>query len=375
MGTSLNYWIDRLFNSTSTPDEYRELLPGIKKDKRKSLGRIKPWAWWAEVTRGCNLRCSFCAVRLFPNGELNFMSMDTWESLIGIISIVSPMCRLELGMAGEPTLNPNLLGMFRLARERCPGIQLMMYTNGTTLMDGRTTYQDLFGAGLNMIFMDTYHPRERHIELARESGFTWFEQGNRPGDIPNIFSYLGDRSTHLIQLSDHPGNWPKRKVSGGRFSTYFNHLDWAAAASYGLRPVTNPPKRRCDLPSKFPSVCWDGSWSFCCFDFMREVAGTLGNVSEGVGSFFRFWFGRYMQDVRRRLYLKDRASHHMCSRCAFTSIRCDIPWWPPGLLNDWYDGVGWKRFDGPPMDEMESGKTNVGLGFKPAKISKGKRYK
>lgn len=350
----LDVWIDRLFNDESTPDAFRGLLPKITSDRRLSIGRLRPWAWWVEAVRGCNLACGFCAVRLFPKNELNFMSMGIWKALIGIIKVVSPLCRLEFGMAGEPTLHPDLPAMLRHARLEIPSIQMMMYTNGTTLMSGDVTYQELFAAGLNMAFVDMYHPRDRHIELAKESGFQWFEQANKPKDALNIFAYQNDPGIHVIQLSEHPGNWPGRKVASGKFSTYFNHLDWKAAAKYGLKPVVKPPSRRCDFPTKFPSVCWDGSWSFCCFDFMREAAGTLGNVSEGIDGFFRFWLGEYMQDVRRRLYLKDRASHPMCSRCAFTSIRCDIPWWPPGLLDHWWNGTEWLGFDGLTVAGMES---------------------
>jgi hypothetical protein len=301
------------------------------------------------------------------------MSMDTWASLINIVRIVSPLCRLELGMAGEPTLHPRLLDMFRYARKECPSLQLMMYTNGTTIISGKVTYRELFNAGLNMVFVDMYSPGKKHMELAEASGYIWFEQGKRPENIPNIFTYHNNPDLHLIQLSRQPGDWTKRKVSSGKFSTYFNHLDWPAAEPYGLSPVVKPPARRCDLPSKFPSVCWDGSWSFCCFDFMREVAGTLGNVSEGVNGFFRFWIGKYIQDVRRKLYLKDRAGHTMCSRCAFTSIRCDIPWWPPELLDNWWDGNQWESFNDV-IAEIESKRIkSIGLGLPSPKIRKVRR--
>jgi organic radical activating enzyme len=341
----LDVWRRKLFAGGTTPRAFRDLLPRMREDGKRSVGRLRPWAWWVEITRGCNLRCGFCATRLFPSGEFSFMSIGTWRDLLDVVQEVSPLCRLEIGNAGEPTLHPRLPYFLREARERVPRIQLLMFTNGTTLIDGRTTYRELFEAGLNMAFVDMYAPRERHVALAEASGYQYIEQASKPKDAVNVFAYQGDPDVHVIQLSEQPGNWPRRKVNRGAFSTFFNHLDWEAAKEYGLAPVTDPPARRCDLPAKFANVYYDGSYSFCCFDFAREVAGTLGNVSEGMEGFLRFWLGRYMQDCRRRLHRKDRASHPMCRRCAFTSIRGDIPWWPGELLEDYWTGRGWERLE------------------------------
>lgn len=333
--------LERLLGSA--PDPLRSLLPAMRKDKRRSIGRLRPWAWWVEVTRGCNLRCWHCAVRLFPRGEFSFATMETWRQLMMIVREVSPVCRLEIGNAGEPTLNPLLPEMLAHARSECPNLQLMMYTNGTTLISGQIEYRTLFEAGLNVCLVDMYHPLERHAALAKRSGYPWCERYRRgPGQI-DAFQHRHDPSFHAIVLGPNPSDWPERKVKRGAVSTFFNHLDWDAARKHGLEPVAEPPARRCDLPQKFPNVYWDGAYSFCCFDFAREVAGTLGNVSEGVDGFFRYWLGEYMQRCRLLLSRKDRAGHPMCSRCAFVSPRADIQWWPPELLTHFWDGSEWRE--------------------------------
>jgi hypothetical protein len=335
--------LDALFGGA--PEAIRKLVPRMKSDGKRSIGLFRPWAWWLEITRGCNLCCGFCATRLFPRGEFSFMSEDTWRQAIEVIRSVSPVCRVEVGNAGEPTLNPRILDFMSIARDMCPTLQLMIYTNGTTLTDGRITYRDLFEAGLNMVFVDMYAPLEVHRDLAGSSGYDWFEQNRRPEGSINIFQYQGDPDVHAIMLCPNPGDWPRRKVKRGAFSTFFNHLDWEVASKHGLVPVVDPPSRRCDLPSKYPNVYWDGAYSFCCFDFMREVAGTLGNVSGGRDGFFRYWLGEYMQNVRRLLHRKDRRGHSMCSRCAFTSVRGDIPRWPPELLNHCWTGDEWRELN------------------------------
>lgn len=343
--SELKPYVDTLFRGETTPQAFSDQMKKIEQDKKKSIGKFRPWAWWTETTRGCNLTCGFCATRLFPRGEYSYMTMETWKQMISIISVISPMTRLEIGNAGEPTLNPQILDFMRVAREMCPTVQLMIYTNGTTLLKGMISYDELFSSGLNCIFVDMYAPRERHAALAEKSGYRWFFQDDKPADAPNVFEYQNNPDFHCIQLSQNPGDWPKRKISRGAFSTFFNNLDWEAAEKYGLKPITTPPKRRCDLPSKYPVVYWDGSYDFCCFDFMREMAGKFGNVSVGVDGFFRYWFGEYMQATRTLLHEKDRAAHSMCSKCAFCSVRGDMQAWSPDLLDHWWDGEKWQELE------------------------------
>jgi hypothetical protein len=130
-------------------------------------------------------------------------------------------------------------------------------------------------------------------------------------------------------------------ILDGRISNFFNNLDWTIAEKYGLKFVTNSPQRCCDQSAKYPNICWDEAYTFCCFDFMREVAGTIGNINEGIDEFFRYWLGQYMQDCRHKLHQKNRAEHDMCKRCSFDSGRGDIRVWHESLLNDYWNGKEW----------------------------------
>jgi radical SAM protein with 4Fe4S-binding SPASM domain len=143
-------------------------------------------------------------------------------------------------------------------------------------------------------------------------------------------------------LSINPYNWQKTKKCGRNMSTFFNNLDWAAAKSFGLEPVINPPPRRCDLPSKFVTVNYDGTFLFCCFDFMRLSVDKFGNINNGLQDFIKHWLGKYMQSTRDLLNSKNRADHEYCSMCKFTSIRCDIPYWKAGFEQYW-DGEKWNK--------------------------------
>jgi len=325
------------------PENLTNMIKRIGKDSYRPLGGINPWAWWVELTRGCNLRCDFCPTRLFPKGKLDFMDKDTWIALLGLIQEVSPYTRLELCNAGEPTLHPNILEYLKIARDICPNIQILTYTNGTQLVNKKLTYKKLFEAGLNMVFVDMYAPFATHKKLAEESGYYWYYQDDKPKDAPSIFTYQNNPDAHIIMLAENPYNWSTRKLGRGYLQTFFNDLDWPAAKKFGMKPVTEAPKRRCDLPNKFINVNYDGTYIFCCFDYLRHSIDNFGNVSNGLKDFFDFWLGKYMQDTRIKMHNKDRASHEYCSKCRFTSIRCDIPYWKPELSKLYWNGKKWSK--------------------------------
>ena len=329
---------NKLLKTKGLNPDLKKAIESLGKNKNRPLGKFSPWAWWGEITRGCNLRCWHCATRLFPRNKFKHMKKRTWKNMIHLIKEVSPRTRLEIANAGEPTLHPNILNMLDYARRKCPSIQLMIYTNGTTLINGDITYNELFKAGLNMIQVNMYAPERDHIKLAKESGYFYYTETTKPKTFPGLFTYNKDQKFHAISLCKNPTNWLSKKKKQRNISTFMNHLDWKAANKHGVYPVTKAPNRRCDLPFKFIPTFYDGAYSFCCFDFMREMAGKLGNVNDGVEGFFKFWLGEYMQDTREKLLRKDRNSHKYCSTCKFTSVRCDIPYWKEGMTSMSWNG-------------------------------------
>ena len=281
------------------------------------------------------------------------MTLETWKQAIDIISKVSPIGRIDMANLGEPTLNPHIYDMFSYAKEKCPTIQLLMYTNGLKLIDGSVTYAKLFDSGLNMVFLDMYHPKERHMKLVLDSGYNYIDQDHPKDTDINPFEYQKDNFHHCIYVGHNPVDWPKKKQR--RWQTWLNNLDWSAAKKFGLSPVVVAPHRRCDQPFKYANIYHDGAYALCCQDGMREVAGTLGNVSDGVSGFFKFWLGEYMQGSRRMLDNKDRVGHDLCKRCKMADGRCDVPMWRDRddmkgltenkLLDYFWDGEKWNKLE------------------------------
>lgn len=322
------------------------------KRRKKPLGKRTPWVWSIEFTRGCNLSCWHCTARIFPeDGDPRFMSVETFARMCHIMNAITPHTRLELAQGGEPTLNPNLYECLQIARKLTPTTQIQVTTNGLTLLSGKVSYRDLFEAGAHSVYVDMYGHKERHFEMARESGAEWYKydqprkigsQGHRMAN-----TYYGDPNMRLVILQDTP-EYRLRWRKMGRLSTFLNHIDWKVAMPYGLVPVRQPYARKCTMPMRYVSTTFDGDYLFCCIDFWGETAGQLGNVRDGVEGFTRYWFGMLMQSIRRRIVQADRAGVPYCSRCNCAFSKCDwVRMWPEGSYDWFWDGRGWKGL--PPV--------------------------
>ena len=325
-------------------DEMKELVSGIGKQKRRPLGKFNVTQWAVEVTRGCNLRCGFCATRLFTPGKYNYMTIETWTSFMKIVAEVSPYNRVDMAQAGEPTLNPLLPDFLRIGRELSPHTFFEVITNGVTILDGSVKIDDLFEAGANLIYIDMYAPKERYIEKIKESGYDYYVRSEKKPEDPAAWTYHNDNTIKVVVLQESPGKWSENKKRTINFSTFFNNLDWKAAKPYGIEPVEEAPQRRCSQPFRTVPVNWDGTFSFCCFDFMRYTVSKFSNVSEGVSGFLKYWFGEYMQITRKQLHWKNRREHKFCSKCVHITSRADIPVWPDGAT-DYYiaDNFSWHK--------------------------------
>lgn len=311
----------------------------ISKKGRNPLGRMGPWSWLLEPVRGCNLKCGYCATRLFFDEPKQMISDDIWSATFKLIRLVSPYTRVEIANAGEPTLHPHLSGLLKMARSLSPFSQLQITTNGTRLIKGAMTYGELFDAGANILYVDMYARKDKHEELARKSGFPWYYYYDKPKGAPGAWTYAGPH-LKLIVLMDPPERWPKNKQR--QLNTFLNNLDWPAASRIGLKPVMEPPARMCPQPFRHVVLNVHGQYRMCCYDFMDETAGKLGSVDEGLEGFRSFWFGEYMQRLRGALHHKDRTWNSQCLRCSCISSRNDFHGWPDAVLKQYWHGGAWQ---------------------------------
>ncbi len=126
--------------------EISSLLQGCGfEDGRHYLpySRLKPHDYAVEVSGVCNLRCISCprADRLPTDRNAALMSLENFRLVIEKIRRESPFVgNLQLYQWGEPTLNPELPAMIRLAREQ--GFLCSLSSN----LNHRTDFRALIGA-------------------------------------------------------------------------------------------------------------------------------------------------------------------------------------------------------------------------------------
>ena len=310
-------------------------------EKIRPLGATTPWVWCIEPTHGCNLSCGHCSCRLDKKGVYHFISKKIWCQVWKIIAEVSPTCRIDLVLGGEPTLNENLPEFLRLARGLSPLSQIQITTNGTMLRTGKVKYDQLLMAGANTVYTDMYGPKEKFRSLAEESGYPWYEYYAAPDNAPSPWVYHGP-DLKLIVLQEQPENWPRSRFRAGLLGTWFNHLDWKAAKKFGLSPVVKAPVRHCNQPFRYVSVDSRGNYLLCCQDNVGETSGQFGSVRDGVNGFKCFWYGKKMQLIRQKLHNKNRAGVSQCSRCNVTFSRCDFKHWDSKSLSKYWTGKAWK---------------------------------
>ena len=278
--------------------------------KQKPLDNFTPWVWVIEPTHGCNLSCGHCSCRLDNPKKYNFITEETWTAAWTILAEVSPTCRVDLCLGGEPTLHPEIYRLLETARRLSPSSQIQITTNGTQLLKGDFVYRDALNAGANIIYTDMYGPpetyRERYIELAKQSGFQFYEYYNKPENAISPWTYTGP-DLKLIVLQEQPEHWPKSRYRAGLLGTWYNNLDWKAAEKFGLYPVVNAPKRRCNQPFRYVPVDSNGNYLLCCQDNTGETAGMFGNVNDGKDGFLNYWLGKKMQQYRTNLINKNRS--------------------------------------------------------------------
>lgn len=330
--------------------------------KIKPLGSSSPIVWVVEPAFGCNLKCKHCCADLIPKKDNNTMTEEVWRSTFSILNEVSPFVRVDIcGVVGEPTLNKHLLDFLPIARELAPNVQIQITTNGTRIRSGEYKMKDLLDAGANILYIDQYGNHERFEELAKESGYPYYQyyDGNikeekEKGEVPTPWRYWGP-DQKFICLMEEPSTWPDSRKKAGLLGNWYGNMNWERAIEFNMKPLLSPLTRRCNQPFDFVTVSSSGDYLLCCQDGLQVTRGKFGNVLDGVEGFKKFWYGEEMQRIRRRLRYKNRAdTDYACKKCNVTFSRCDYKKWDIEEIEKYYDGE-WKILpnDEPDVDRFD----------------------
>lgn len=115
-----------------------------------------------EVSSVCDNQCPYCPAPLqHQHRPIGLMTMATFETAIGWVHHFArqgTQKELNLFGVGEPTLNPHLVEMVRLARERMPlGQRLHLNTNGNRMT--LKLARELRDAGIDSVDITGHNPR------------------------------------------------------------------------------------------------------------------------------------------------------------------------------------------------------------------------
>ena len=298
-----------------------------RQDRADEGGR--PWVVQPELVTGCSMRfgsgsgglCHFCGLNAIRGGPGNYeyMTMGTAATIAVQMADFCPKARVEFAMRGEPLMHPMNLEIIQMFRRFLPGGSLMLTTNGDTLR-GRMQerVEKIFDAGLNLLLLDTYYPKERRDALQAETfalqNMTvvdffrdWAGRGKSPYSNHSkahrllvVMDDLSVRDTEHSsrQVKSHAGSNPTADVSTGF-----------------------PLRRNCGRPFRELVIHSNGNVPLCCDDWKQEFV--IGNVH--AMTFETIWKHPRFEAARARLYQKDRAF----GPCA----QCDAPMAPrTGLL-------------------------------------------
>ena len=256
------------------------VLPKTPK-KHRPLGATSPIVWVVEPSFGCNLACAHCVAEQILPQDNALVTEETWRSTFEIINTVSPYVRIDVaGTVGEPTLNPDLPRLMKIARELAPNVQIQITTNGTRLLAREFKMKELLDAGANILYVDQYGKHERFEQLASESGYPWFQYYDKPEGAPTPWRYWGP-DMKLIVLMNEPSSWPKSRRSANILGSWLGRIDYDRAARAGftdIKRLEEPLQRRCNQPFQYVTVSATGDYLLCCQDGLQVTRGQFGNV-------------------------------------------------------------------------------------------------
>jgi len=291
-------------------------MPASKTKKSKAPAKTKgahpavgtvltpPWCVQVEFTEGCSRECSFCAVPVLKGGVggYKFMTLETAEILFKQFADFIPDKRFELGMRGEPTMNPKYLKLIELFRRYLPKAQLMLVTNGVRMRKGKMekVVRDVFAAGADFIMLDTYYPEREELfpaafELPKDiTVIDFYRDEYKLNPWYNNHRKLNNTVFVLDDLS---------KMSGiKRTKILNNHCGNAADQPTPQEPMM----KKCVLPFRQFVVHWDGVVDFCCNDFGRDLV--IGDIRKRTVE--DMWWGKEMTAIRAMLRHGDRRFAH-----------------------------------------------------------------
>ena len=269
-----------------------------------------------EFTQGCNRHCKFCGV----NGiaDSHFLTEATLRKIIVLISTANRPFRIELGMHGEPLLNPNAMLFLKTIKATLPKCWVQLITNGDKIRDGSYKINDLLQY-VDDLAMDCY---DMSFEQIYAEAATLTEQfpGVDVEVMQNGVGFYAEKKKNyqrilLIPPLDVQTNMD---VRSRKIKTH-------CGAGVNPKEVQIKMDKRCHLPFRQLAFRWDGTVAICCDDFRGELP-ICDAMMEDIQHFADVWWHPVFNACRRIIFHEGR---HLAPCC-----KCNDPGNRLGLLPD-----------------------------------------
>ncbi|MCK5146652.1 radical SAM protein [bacterium] len=247
---------------------------------RREAVNYAPYRLWVEPTSRCNLACTMCPNKDFPESDLGFMDMALYRQIID--EAKDFVHDINLHHRGESTLHPELPEMIGYAD--AAGMKVKLHTNGTTLTEALS--EKLLSSGLRLIsfsfdgytaqtyesirvranFERTLGNIHRFLEMRRERGVARLRAVMEVIDFDAVRQDSAAREAFVHGLKSRgldrliikpPHNW------AGNVS-----LETGETVSFSP----------CTFPWHALVICWDGKTGSCPHDFFAKIE--YGNVKD-----------------------------------------------------------------------------------------------
>jgi len=321
----------------------------------------RPLHFQLEPATGCNLRCRMCQVPDYPPEKFKNMPLEKFRHIFDQIDPI----KVALSGAGEPFLNPDLLGIIRYAAGR--GASVLTTTNFTLCTK---KLEEIVDSGLSLIKIsidaarqDTYakiRGRDFHERIVRDirklQRIKKEKQSKTPymrlqfvlqadsiseiGEVVELAHELGANSLYFQPLETLLVAERKEELTAGvTFEDLKGRLAAARDRAEELRLGTNagilvkslesyfqkykkgipdePPQRVCLLPWFSLYITVEGNVRPCC-SFGEGETLVMGNLFEQ--SFEEIWNGERYRKFRQDA-LDKKLTYAVCRNCTPNRLR------------------------------------------------------
>ena len=257
-----------------------------------------------EFAQGCNRHCKFCGV----NGiaDSHFLTEKTLRKIIAVVTTANRDFRIELGMHGEPLLNPNALLFLRTIKATLPKCWVQLITNGDKIRGHSFSIPHLLQY-VDDLAMDCYDMTFEKIYAEQET----LKQALPSVDVEvmqnGVGFYAEKKKNHkrilLIPPLDIQTNMDVRS----------RKIKSHCGAGVNPTEVVIKKDKRCHLPFRQLAFRWDGKVAICCDDFRGELP-IVDVMDENIQHFADVWWHPVFNACRRIIFHKGR---HLtpCNKC------------------------------------------------------------